>query len=231
MKMSNKLLLGGFLTLILLVTGMHIALYAKYKNGHYTIYQPGERDGQPAMKSFPNVSVITIRNVGGANIVFGDMLAVENDEDAPVHVLQQGDSVVITGGNEDGRFAERNRVELILPHNVTLSVFNSEITFDKGKDNPRTNPNIFLYNSHATFAVSRTPIQLGYVMMTSDNSIAAFRGNTQVNHLEVQLKNSSLEYNEGDIGQLSIATDSASRLMLQSKHLLKAKITTISNNP
>jgi hypothetical protein len=42
--------------------------------------------------------------------------------------------------------------------------------------------------------------------------------------------NSSL-YFEGDAGQVSIVTDSISRLSLQSKHLLKAKITTIPNNP
>ena len=38
MKKSNKLLWGGFLTVLLMIAGIHIALYAKYKNGNYTIY-------------------------------------------------------------------------------------------------------------------------------------------------------------------------------------------------
>jgi hypothetical protein len=207
MKKSNKILLGGFLTLILLITGIHITLYAKYKTGHYTIYQPDGKDRQPSMQAFPNVSIVTIRN-NTAVISFGDTLSVEKGKEEFIQYLLQGDSIVITNRNEEDRFRNRGPVKLILPYNVTLSVFNSDISFDKGKENAAINPTIFLYNS-----------------------TAAFHRNTQVDRLEVQLKNSSLDDQKGDIGQLSIATDSISQLMLQSKHLLKAKITSIPNNP
>ena len=36
MKRSNKILLGGFLTAVLLLTAVHIGLFAKYKNGAFT---------------------------------------------------------------------------------------------------------------------------------------------------------------------------------------------------
>ena len=231
MKKSNKILLGGFLTVILLITGIHITLYAKYKNGHYTVYQPGDNEKAPAMQSFPGISVITIRN-GTAVISFGDVLSVEKGKEKSIQYIQQGDSLVISPRNEEERFMNRSPVKLILPLNVTISAYNSNISFEKGKENPGANPTIFLYNSNSTFAFSGKAIQLGHVKVNaSDNSTAALHGNSQLGHLEVELKNSSLEDDGGDIGQLSIATDSASQLRLQSKHLLKAKITSIPNNP
>jgi hypothetical protein len=42
----------------------------------------------------------------------------------------------------------------------------------------------------------------------------------------LQLSNSGIEAPEGDFGQLSIVTDSLSRISLQSKLLLKANIKT-----
>ncbi|RYY11313.1 MAG: hypothetical protein EOO04_35460 [Chitinophagaceae bacterium] len=75
MRTSNKILLGGFLFLILLVTGLHVTIYAKYKSGHYTIYQPG-KIRQPSLQSFPGVSVVSIHDIG-ADIEFGDVAAME----------------------------------------------------------------------------------------------------------------------------------------------------------
>lgn len=230
MKKSNKILLGGFLAVILLITGLHITLYAKYKNGHYIVYQPKVKGQQVTMQPFPNVSIVIIRS-GTAAISFGDVLSVEKGKEEFIQYVQQGDSLVITRRNEQKQFGNKDKIKLILPYNVTLFAVNSVLSFEKGEGNAGINPAIFLDNSQAVFAYSGTPIQLGRVKVNaSGNSTAAFQGNTQISYLEVQLENSSLEDNEGEIGQLSIATDSTSQLMLQSKHLLKAKITSILNN-
>lgn len=230
MKKSNKLLLGGFLTVILLVTGIHIALFAKYKNGNYTIYHPQDKR-EERMQSFPNASFIIIRNVGGATVQFGDIAQVEKGRENVIQYIQKGDSLIITGQNDDDQ-PDGRLVNFTLPYNATLSAVNSFLYFEKGKKNADNNTVIYLQRSHATFFESTNPFLLGHIkVVASDRSIAAFHGNTQVDHLEVQLSNSTLEYNEGDAGQLSIATDSISRLSLQSKHFLKAKITTIPNNP
>jgi hypothetical protein len=228
MKKSNKLLLGGFLTVILLITGIHIALYAKYKNGNYTIYHPEDS----SLQSFPGVSFVTVRNVGGATVHFGDIAELQKVKGDVLQYVQKGDSLVITGRDGDYWTDGRPQVRITLPSNITLSVFNSFISFEKGKETSETNAVINLQNSHAIFLDPKNAIQLGHIKLAaSDSSLAAFHGNTQVNQLEVQLTNSALEYNEGDAGQLSIVTDSISRISLQSKHLLKAKITTVSNNP
>jgi hypothetical protein len=227
MKKSNKLLLGGLLTLIFLIAGIHIALYAKYKNGNYTIYNPEEKLGQHPAQSFPGVSFVTIRDIRGANIQFGDIAEVEKGKEDLAQYVQKGDSLIITGNDAGDLLNGSRRLNLILPNNVTLSAFDSFITFEKSKKSGEINPVIYLENSHALFLETKKPLLLGHVkLIASRNSMAAFHGQTQVNQLDVQLSNSALEYNEGDAGQLSIVTDSVSRISLQSKNLLKAKITT-----
>jgi hypothetical protein len=232
MKKSNKLLLGGFLTVMLMITGIHIALFAKYKNGNYTIYHAEDRRAQYPMQSFPNVSFVTIRDMRGVTIQFGDIAEVEKDKEDVMQYVQKGDSLVITGRDVDDLLDGGRLVNLTLPYNVSLSVLNSLISFEKGKKTAGINPVIYLQNSRALFVETKDPLLLEHVkLIASDKSIAAFHGNTQVTNLEVQLTNSTLEYNEGDAGQLSIVTDSVSRLSLQTKHFLKAKITTIPSNP
>lgn len=230
MKKSNKILLGGFLVVILLITGIHITLYAKYKTGHYTIYQPKDKNNQASMLSFPNVSNVVIRDCG-ANIEFGDILSIDKGEKDFIQYMQQGDSLIIsTPKREDGR-VRRGGVKLILPPNVAVFAFNSDISCDNVGDSATVDPAFFLDHSDISFRSPGKSLVLGHVKVNALNSSGVyFAGNTIVSDLEVELKNSSLEYNEGEVGKLSITTDSTSKLTLHSKHLLKAKITSISNN-
>jgi hypothetical protein len=168
MKKSNKLLLGGFLTVMLMVTGIHIALFAKYKNGNYTIYRREEKKADDRVQTFPAVSFVIVRNVSGAAIRIGDRAEVDNLNEEVIQYIQKGDSLVITGRFLFGESEGIRLVKLTLPYNATLSVVNSYVYF---------------------------------------------------------------ENNEGYDGPVSILTDSVSRLSIPSKHLLKAKITTVPNNP
>jgi hypothetical protein len=231
MKMSNKILLGGFLFLILLITGIHITLYAKYKNGYYTDYPQEGKEQQLPVQSFPNISTVTIRN-SNAVIEFGQEASIEKGKDDLIAYEQKGDSLVITGRNESAWSENKARVKLIIPYTATVSTVNSSITFENPGENADLNPTVFLTNSNAVFASSGTLFRLGHVTVNAvDRSIIEFRGNAAVSQLEAQLNKSTLKYNEGDIGQLSIVTDSTSQLALQSKHLLKAKIIPMSKNP
>lgn len=231
MKKSNKLLLGGFLTVVLFIAAIHIALYAKYKSGDYTIYHKEDRL-KDVMQSFPNVTHVTIRNVHGVSVLFSDSAAVEKSKNGIIQYVQQGDSLVITGRELDNELNGRFVVNITLPFNVTLSASNSFLYCEQGKKTAENNPVIYLQKSNILFVDKKNPMQFGNVkLFASDSSIASFHSNTQVNHLEAQLSNSALEYNEGEVDTLSIVTDSVSRISLQSKLLLKAKITTIPGNP
>ena len=227
MKKSNKLLLAGFLAVVVLITAIHVSLYAKYKNGNYTIFHAADLSPQ-SMEPFPNVLFISIRNVAGATVTFSDMAAVEKVAEGNIQYVRSGDTLLITGRAGVNTRDFDYPVEFHLPYNAKLSVHNSSLSFKQGKTTVESNPVIYLQNSQAIFSGAKSLLLLGHVkVVASDSSAALFYGNTQINNLEVQLSNSSFEHGEGNFGQLSIITDSLSRLSLQSKHLLKASIKTI----
>lgn len=227
MKKSNKLLLGGFLALLLLISAIHISLFAKYKAGDYTVYNSEELASQ-SMQSFPNILFVSVRNVPGANITFGDAAQVEKAEESDIQLVQKGDTLLISAKDSSNPNAFKYPVSFQVPYNATITAFNSSITFRSGKKAAENNVSVQLQKSSAFFSGNNRPIQLGHVKLAaSDESRVAFADKAQVNNLEVQLSNSSLEYGDGDFGQLSIVTDSLSRLSLSSKHLLKANIKTV----
>lgn len=121
MKKSNKLLLGALITVVLLLAGIHIALYAKYKSGNYTIYHLRQRAVDTTMQQFPNVSYVMIRNVPGATIQFGDTATVEKDRTGIFQYEQKGDSLFITGRRYyNDQLEVTPRADFILPYNVTI---------------------------------------------------------------------------------------------------------------
>lgn len=228
MKKSNKILLAGFLTGLSLITAIHVTLYAKYKAGNYIIYNTEEERKPQAVQTFPNILFVSVRNVNDATVKFSDVAGVEKSEETGIVYARRGDTLLITGSDSANQEDVRHQVALNIPYNATLSVFNSFVSFKGDKKMAESNPVINLQKSQALFSGTGLPLQLGHVkVIASDSSAAMFRGNTQVKNLEVQLSTSSIEYTDGDFGQLSIVTDSVSRISLQSKHLLKANIKTI----
>jgi hypothetical protein len=227
MKKSNKLLLVGFLTGLLLITAIHVSLYAKYKAGNYTIYNAEEDLKRQSLHTFPNILFVSLRNVPEGTVRFGDVAKMEKGDEDIVYV-QKGDTLLISGTDSLGSRNIDYPVTFHLPYNATLSVVNSFLSFRGGKKMAESTPVIYLQKSQALFSGTETPLRFGHLkVVASDSSAVMFHGNTQVSNLEVQLSTSSIEYNGGDFGQLSITTDSASHISLQSKHLLKAAIKTL----
>jgi hypothetical protein len=230
MKKSNKILLSGFLVVILLITGIHITLYAKYKSGYYTIYRPENRSQQESIQSFPKVSHVVIRDCK-ASAEFGNVLSIDKDIKGGVQYVQQQDTLFVTTIGKGAGLVTRGYVQLILPADATIFAFNTDISFENVNDSSSIHPTFVLDHSEISVRSSVRSSVLGHVKLNASNGSAAyFHGNTIVDYLEVELKKSSLDYNQGEIGQLSIATDSTSQVILQSRHLLKAKITSIPDN-
>jgi hypothetical protein len=136
MKKSNKLLLGAFLTVILTITGIHIALYAKYKTGNYTIRHREVNDENDRMQTFPGVSFVIVRNVGTVTVMFGDTAAVEKTQGNIIKYEQKGDSLFITGHNNKNniQFGDRFQVNIILPSNVSIETDSVSSIFLQSKE-------------------------------------------------------------------------------------------------
>ena len=123
MKKSNKLLLGGFLTVILIIIGIHIALYANYKNGNYTLVKRQRLDEtvQTEMQKFQNVGVLRLRNVYVTNVYFRDSAAVEKGIKDQVQYEQRGDTLFITGRYySEGQKEGRSELIVMLPYKAVI---------------------------------------------------------------------------------------------------------------
>ena len=227
MKKSNKLLLGGFLTLLVFITAIHITLYAKYKAGNFIVYNPEDDLARQSMQSFPNILFVSVRNVSGATVRFSDVAQVEKSEAEDLQYVQKGDTLIISSKDSAYNGDSGHSVEFHLPYRATFSVFNSSLLFEAGKSTAQDSTVIYLRKSVAIFHGERSPLQFGRLrVVASEKSLVLFRGKSEASYLDVQLSNSALESKEGNFGKLSIATDSSSRLSLPAKQLLRANIKT-----
>lgn len=224
MKKSNKILLAGFLFLLLFITAIHITLYAKYRSGHHTLYSESESLAASPLQLMPNILVVAIRDVPYGTVMFGDVARVEKEEKG-VRYVQHGDTLQITGNNHQPGF--KGPAVFHLPANATLSVQNSSLVIRPGATKAPGNPVIYLQKAQVEFSGNQGALKLGNLkIFASGQSGASFYGNTQVEQLEVQLSASVLRSGEGRFGRLSIVTDSLSHISLPSKTLLKAAIST-----
>jgi hypothetical protein len=231
MKKSNLLLLNGFIAIIVLVTAIHLKLYATYKKGDYTVHKREDFFKSYPKQQFSHVKFVVLQNIPSASVRFADTAQVEKSENSGIQYIQTGDTLVVSGRNtaemEGGQFFQ---IIIDLPLNVSLSAINSTLSFSGREKVVGNDPVIHLQNSRLIFSGQNQALQFGHMkIVASDSSMVAFQHNTEVDTLEVQLSNSTIAYGEGKIGQLSIITDSMSTISLPYKHLLKAKITTHEN--
>jgi len=221
MKKSNQILLGGFIVVIVLITAIHISLYAKYKSGQYTIYKPQEKTEVKGMEQFPGVRKVTLVTLQHVQIQFAEQAAVQKGRDGVRYQLY-GDSLVISGGPH-----QQHPLYITIPVAVTIRSVGSMLQFEKGKLMTLPGASIYLDSSIAVFGEADKSIHLQNVQIVATNhSLASFADSSTVQNLEVLLKKSSLECLRADAATLSIITDSLSGISLQAKLLLKAKITT-----
>jgi hypothetical protein len=226
MKKSNILLLNGFLAILLLVTAIHFKLYSMYKKGDYTVHKRSDFIKTPPMQSFQQVKFVVVRNVPFANVSFAGAAQVEKNEGGYIQYIQTGDSLVITGLHPAEYANYQHPVTFNLPYNSTVSAVNSSLTFHANTEEVENSPVIHLQNSKAFFFGEGHRFKFGHVkIFASDSSSAEFHHKTDVDNLEVQLSNSTIQYSDGKLGQLSIITDSLSIMALPYKHLMNAKIT------
>ena len=220
MKKSNKILLGGFLVAVLLLSALHITLWAKYQNGNYVAYQPEDELASMVMQSFPHVKFVSVRNVPGLAVHFSDSAQIEEGMGKELRYTQRGDTLEISATDSLGQQNFYGEVAMRLPRNASLHAFKSTVSFTDNKGTGGGNPVVFLDQSRARFYSTRIDLLRIHAVNKSSIELA----DAQISNLQLQLQNSSLEDGEGQIGELSISTDSLSRIGLQAKHFSKAKL-------
>jgi hypothetical protein len=226
MKKSNKLLLAIILTAVLLLTAVHVALYAKYTRGDYTLYS-GEDAMVPVLaQSFPHARFVAVRNLDNVAVTFGDTLKLEsgnNDWKKTFSFAHTGDTLFVRGQDTIGS-PRRNYTDLrlYLPSDARLAAFNTSLSV-RNKDGAMAAAlNLSLDNSNATLNGEGNAAIFGTVNITAIKNSTVELQSTTIKSLQASLSESALNDMAGTIDTLTVAADNTSRISLQSKHFFKA---------
>src|SRR6188768_830541 len=102
MKTSNKILLGAFLTSMLILVSIHITLYAKYKKGEYKVI--GDEMWLPNMLTYPlgDVKYVSFENIDNVTVLQGDSSKLQyekadEDDDNILSVTRKQDTLFLRG--------------------------------------------------------------------------------------------------------------------------------------
>ncbi|HZH94827.1 MAG TPA: hypothetical protein VEY06_03040 [Flavisolibacter sp.] len=237
MKKSNRILLGIFLTAVLLVAAVHVTLYAKYRSGDYTVLDDMQ---SMVMQSFPHVKFVSVSNMS-VSIGFADSAQVEKTEDKEIRFYQKSDTLHIVGTDSSDNGKYNHFLTINLPINTSVSGYNTALSFVNRTEVGPQNFSMYLNNSELLFSDRREggddksnkikPVSFGNVKVTAmNNSVVAIDDtHTVIDNLDLELANSSIRDNKGSIGRLSIKTDSLSHISLQAKHFFHVKSNTAVN--
>ena len=228
MKKSNKILLGGFLTAVLLLTAVHIGLFAKYKNGAFTAYNE-EDDLQPmSLQSFPHIKFVSVKNVNNVRLSFADTARIESMDKEwmeEISLSQSGDTLHLTGPDvSKNPNTYYKPLSVFVPQGANVNAVNSSLSFHPYNKFKSIFPlSLHLNKSRIILEGQESQLLLGDVTLFAQNESRVELRNVAIKNLNATLQRSSFEDAEGSIEQLNIVTDSTSQISLQTKHLLKAK--------
>ena len=234
MKTSNKLLLGIFLTIIILTSIVQLTVYAKYKRGEFTSFK---REDLVPMNSLavPAVRFISLKGLGSCAIKPSETLKLEIQKDRAdiikYHVLN--DTLYIDNPKVSGDQLERGSrtnglVNIYLPASVQLNAAYSVFRV-WGADDSTSAPsyNISLGKDCRLFInFSGTKTASVYFNQLNINELKStidLDRHVVINDLKMQLSDSKLNDNQATIRKLTVDTDDNSTINLSGKNVKAIK--------
>jgi hypothetical protein len=229
MKTSNKLLLGIFLTIIILTTVVQLMVYAKYKRGEYT---PFKREQFIPMTSLsvPQARFVSLKGMGSCAIKPSDTLKLEVQKDN-INLIKYNvinDTLVIAGNSNDADGSRNNSlVNIYLPASVQLK--GADCTFRVlGADDSTSAPsyNISIKNSYLFINFSGADNAATYfnqLNINSERSGIDLNKHAVLNDLNLQFTDSKLNDQSATIRKLAIGSDNNSSIELSGKNIKALK--------
>jgi hypothetical protein len=229
MKTSNKLLLGIFLTIIILTTVVQLMVYAKYKRGEFTAFK---REQFIPMTSLPvsNARFISLKRMGSCAIKPSNTLKLEIQKDnidlIKYHVIN--DTLFITGSsNEDEKSQNNGLVNIYLPASVQL--IGANCTFRVwGSDEPSPAPsyNVSLLNSYLFInfrGADKAAVYFDQLHINEERSNIDLNDHAVLNELDLRLVDSRLNDNAASIRKITMDADDRSSINLSGKNVKALK--------
>ena len=226
MKTSNKLLLGIFLTILILTATVQLMVYAKYKRGDFTTFKREELIPMASLP-VPAARFISLKGFGSCAVKPSNTLKLEIQKNnvgfIKYHVIN--DTLVITGSSKDPDDRSRNNslVNIYLPASVQL--IGDHCTFRiYGSDDLTAAPSysISLQQSYlfTNFSgVNKTTICFNQLNINSASSMIDLNNNVIVNNLNLQFTDSKLNDKSATIRKMTMESDEKSSIELSGKNV------------
>lgn len=234
MRTSNKILLGGFVATILILVGIHVALYAKYKGGE-TKDVSGLIGGNVTY-DLGNIRHVSITGMEECKIIPADTARLEMDKHykGSISYRINADSLVIAGPHNASELAEGHRVglpiTLYLPPVESITANYTGLFLRGGTDSAKAvSQKIELNNSH--LQLSRNGPDPGgawwnnLAIVAHDNAKIDLPARGTIGYLDVSLSRNSLMTDHGvHITSFLLKMDSTSSAALRMHNLDKLKL-------
>lgn len=233
MKTSNKILLGAFLTALLILISLHITIYAKYKNGDYTEVSDTMWMPNMATLSLDDVKVVAVDNIESVALHLSDSSKLQyekaaEDEENMLTFTKKEDTLFVAGKsrrNKEGRWYKQTH--LYLANGLPLKAINTNLHFEA---RPGMSASSFsLSMDHATIDIKNlgnAAAPLSSARIEAINRSHVYLEETAIRQLDVLLRDSYFEDKSLTTDSLTINTDTTSQIKLNGANLIKAKITT-----
>lgn len=233
MKTSNKILLGTFLIALLILAGIHIALFAKYKKGEFTLVGDDMWPTNMLTYSLENVKYVSVENIESITIHKGDTSKLQYDknteyDDNLLSITRKQDTLFLSGKsarNPDGKWYRNTVLSLNGP--LPVKLINSRLVVVDGKGTAPAFLDVMLDRSSLVVAHNNQKNTASFetFKVNAINKSRIDLRDLNTGFLDVRLNDSSLEENLLTADSIRIMTDMASTLELSGKNLIKAKIT------
>ena len=230
MRTSNKILLGTFISVTVLLVGIHVSLNAKYSNGSFTVI-PNKKSDRFNVQILPAVKYVTATGLNHFNIISSDTLKLETEKNhsSQLRVKVEGETLIISGDTliKRNSFEDRQKtyspVTLYLPSSIKLKIDFSEVQLKGSRDSSSaksyefdlTETNINIgdeWGENGDNPSSRFWKQLD--IKASKKSFIRLFTNAKISGLNLQLNESSIQDISSDIGQFTLQTDDKSSVNL-----------------
>lgn len=236
MKTSNKILVGLVLTIALILTAIHVGLYARYKKGEFYTMESLHEEAYEK-HSISGVNKISVSGLQVFDIIPSDTLMLEiekhNNNNNIVRFVQKGDSLVIAGDTavreNDGsiqRLRSYQSVILHLPASFAVTIKNCDAHF-KGAGDTAKAPSFDLnvFESSVTFGETRNSgTGISYfnkINMVAVNGNMVFFNDVVTKELSVSLRAAQLEDQGMDVNKITVDADNNSSVNLKGVNLKK----------
>lgn len=224
MKKSNKLLLGALLTAALILTGIHIALSAKYKSGSYTAYNELEADTNMEGRALANIRQIKLENIGYVTVRYNATPSMKYTKGIKsVQVTEQGGVLTLTMPKAaDGEGNRDLSVHLNVDSTMLINLLNSRAYLvNNGERNSHINMNI--NDSYLTTSddVNTENFFMGGLNLTAANHSEVRLNGINIARLALNLQHSTFVEDKSTFQTIQLQADDSSRVSLMSSHLLR----------